>query len=68
MSSQFSDGGYMSASMKQMVQHHRRSLKAMQKKVMEMSDFWIDEDECNRAFLEELSQKIEQTAKDLAVE
>ncbi|WP_171281020.1 hypothetical protein [Aeromonas sp. 2692-1] len=58
----------MSASMKQMVQHHRRSLKAMQKKVMEMSDFWIDEDECNRAFLEELSQKIEQTAKDLAVE
>ncbi|MFM4848948.1 hypothetical protein ACEUDG_09660 [Aeromonas rivipollensis] len=58
----------MSASPKQMVQHHRRSLKAIQKKISEMSDFWTDEDECNRAALDDLSRQVEETARSLAVE
>ncbi|WP_346205884.1 hypothetical protein [Aeromonas salmonicida] len=58
----------MSASPKQMVAAHRRSLKSIQKKISEMSDFWADEDECNRAILETLSLQVEETANSLAVE
>ncbi|MND24102.1 hypothetical protein D3C80_145170 [compost metagenome] len=58
----------MSASPKQMVAAHRRSLKAIQKKILEMSDFWADEDECNRASLDDLSRQVEETANKLAVE
>lgn len=58
----------MSASPKQMVAHHRRSLKTIQTKLLEMADFWADEDECNRAYLEDLSIQVQETAKKLAVE
>lgn len=47
---------------------HRRSLQSMYKKVSEMAAEWWDEDECCRAFLDELAAKIKETESLLVIE
>lgn len=48
---------------KQMVAGQRRSLKAIQKKIFEMSALWGDIDEFNMNNLHELSDKIGEAAE-----
>lgn len=55
-------------SLKQLAAAHRRSLKAMHKKVSDMAALWWDQDECCRSFLNELAEKIEQTESLLVIE
>jgi len=47
---------------------HRRSLKAMKKKLLEMSAQWGDVDFCNERFLEELAGKVQEVSDNLYVE
>ncbi len=56
------------ATPKQMVGNHRRSLKALEQKIRDMSDTWADVDECNRSNLEELANTVKEASERLAVD